>query len=172
MKSSRIIAFSSILSALSVVLLFLGSATQILDLSCAALASIAVVFTVIEFGGIWPYLIYAVTSVLSLILLPDKFAAIVYTAFAGYYPMIKLAVEKLRRLPVEWLIKTAVFNAALSVIIAASRFVFHIPDETVAFTWIVYAVSNAVFILFDIALSRLITLYMVNLRHRLKFFKR
>lgn len=173
MKKSRAVALSAVLSALGVVLLFIGSASQVLDLSCAALASIITVFAVIELKGGWPFLIYAVTSALSLLLLPDKFAALIYLLFAGYYPMLKNAVEKLRKPVIEWIIKLAVFNAALTGVVWASREILKLPDdELIGLTWAVYLLGNAVFALYDVALTRLISLYLFNLRKRFKFLNK
>ena len=171
MKNSRILALSALLSALGVVLLFVGSASQILDLSCAALASMIVLYAVIEMGGAWPYLIYAVTSLISILILPDKFAALIYLLFAGYYPILKKAIEKIRKLIPEWIIKIVVFNAALTGVIWASKEILGLPDEEIAFKWIVYLVCNAVFVVFDLALTRIITAYYASFRKRFKFLK-
>ena len=172
MNSTRKLALSAVLSALSVVLLFVGSASQVLDLSCAALCSVIVIFAIIELRGPWPYLIYAVTSLLSVLLLPDKFAAVIYLLFAGYYPAVKRLIEKLRRPIPEWIIKIVLFNGALSLIIWTSKRILGLPDEEIAFSVIVYAVCNAVFILYDIAMTKLITFYYIKLRPRFRFLNK
>ena len=79
----------AMLSALGVVLLLIGSFVEVMDLSAAAIASLLCVFAVIEYGGASPWLIFAVTSVLSMVLLPTKTPALMYLAFFGYYPIIK-----------------------------------------------------------------------------------
>ena len=168
MKQTKLIAVGAVLCAVGVVLLYLGSVSQVLDLSCAALASILVTYAVIEMRGIWPYLVYIVTSLLSLLLLPDKFGAVVYTVFAGYYPIVKYYVEKMMHGVAEWAVKLILFNAALTGVILISKKVLMMPDDEIAFKWIVYLVCNVVFILFDIALTRLITLYLVKFRKRFK----
>jgi hypothetical protein len=89
MKSAKRVALSAILCTLGVLFLYIGSVLEILDLTMGALASVIVIFSVIEMGGKSPYLIYAVTSVLSLLLLPNKFPAFLYFAFAGIYPILK-----------------------------------------------------------------------------------
>ena len=93
-KTTLRLTLSAIICALSVVLLWLGGLIQILDLSVAVLVSMLVVFAVIELRGKYPYLIYAVTSVLSFLLLPVNSAAMTYVLFAGYYPIIKALLEK------------------------------------------------------------------------------
>ena len=85
-KATRRLAVSAVLAALGVVLLLLGSLVQVLDLSMAAIASLLVVFAVIEIGGKYPILIYLVTSVLSLLLLPVKTAALIYLCLRAIIP--------------------------------------------------------------------------------------
>ena len=69
-KGTRALALSAVFSALGVVLLALGSLLQVLDLTMAVLASFLVILAVIELRGRYPYLIYAVTAVLGLLLCP------------------------------------------------------------------------------------------------------
>ena len=101
------------LSALGVVFLYLGAIIEVLDLSLAAFSSLLVVFAVIELGGYWPWLVYLVTGLLALLLLPQKFGAVVYLLFTGYYPMVKRFAES--RLPrlLALALKWATFNLSL-----------------------------------------------------------
>ena len=172
MKKNRLLATSALLSALGVVILLMGSISQVLDLSMAVITSIIIIYAVIELKGAWPYLIYAVTSVLSLLLLPDKFVAMVYAAFAGYYPILKFILEKrLPRIP-EWIIKIVVFNAALSVVVFVSTHLLHIPAEEISFGWLLYLGGNVVFVIYDLALTNLISFYFFKLKKRLGLNKR
>ncbi len=172
MKKSRLLAVSALLSALGVVILLMGSVIQVLDLSMAVIASIIIIYAVIELNGTWHYLIFAVTSLLSLLLLPDKFVAIVYTAFAGYYPILKFIFEKKFPRVIEWIAKLAVFNAALSAITFISIHLLHIPAEELSFGWLLYLAGNVVFIIYDFALTNLISFYFFKLRKRLGITKR
>ena len=60
------------LAALGVVFLYIGSVVQVMDITMAVVASLCCTFAVIEFGGSYPWLVYAVTGVASLIVLPQK----------------------------------------------------------------------------------------------------
>ena len=84
-KNTKRLAISAILSAASVAVMYIGCLTP-LDYTAIAIASIAVVFAVIELNGKYTYLIYVVTSVLSLLILPNKASALMYTMFFGFYP--------------------------------------------------------------------------------------
>ena len=83
-KTHRL-AVCAILSALGVVLIYFGSLIEVLDMSAAVLASVGCIFAAIEFGGAYPWLIYAVTGVLSLILVPNPISALMYILFFGFY---------------------------------------------------------------------------------------
>ena len=159
-------ALASLLSALCFLMLFAGSIITVMDLSAAALASLIVVVATIEIGSFYPYLIWLVTSILGLLLLPDKFGSLVFLCFSGYYPMLKSALERL--MPgVSWVLKLICFNIALSAILALAKFVFLIDDTSLTFSIVVYAVCNVTFLLFDIALSKLLCFYFVKIRTRI-----
>ena len=108
-NKTRVLALCSLFSALGVIILYMGSLIEVIDLSMAVIASLLVIVAVIEIGGIYPWLIYAVTSALSFLLLPNKFVAVVYFAFAGFYPILKEKIEKVKGL-ICAVLKLGVFN--------------------------------------------------------------
>ncbi|MBQ4055249.1 MAG: hypothetical protein IJD17_06000 [Clostridia bacterium] len=167
MKKVRSLSTSAVLSALGVVILLLGSVIQVLDLSMAVIASIIIIYAVIELRGYWPYLIYAVTSLLSLLLLPDKFVAVVYALFCGYYPALKFIFEKKLPRIAEWTAKLAVFNLSLSAVVFISVRLLHIPETELFFGWLLYVGGNFVFVIYDMALTNLISFYFFKLKKRL-----
>jgi len=157
------------LSALSVVILYLGSLIDVLDASMAVIASLACVIAVIEFGKAAPWLIYSVTSVLSLLLLGNKSGAVMYAAFFGFYPILKEVFEKRSKI-VSWILKEVTFNIALVVCFLIIRFGIFvgIPPIPIAMYIIGAVLLEAVFVLYDIALTRLISVYIFKIRKRLK----
>ena len=181
------ITISAILSALGVVTQFLGAMIETLDLSMAALASFFCIFSVIELGGAYPWLIYAVTSVLSIVLMPYSLGGWFYLLFFGFYPILKEKIEALKR-PLSWGIKLIVLNIALifGTFIAYllifgklennsffDAFFFVFGGEKTG-KWVAvgtYALFNGVFVLYDVALTRLITFYVFKLRKKFKIFK-
>lgn len=166
-KRSRNIALSAILCSLGVLFLYVGSVLEILDLTMGALASVIVIFAVIEMGGKSPYLIYTVTSLLSVLLLPNKFPALLYVVFAGIYPILKEKFERLHFI-ISWILKLSVFNTSLLILIFFTKYLFHIPDTDMDFKWIVFGLGNATFVLYDVAISKVITFYLIKIRSMLK----
>ena len=171
-KATRALAASAVLAALGVILLAIGSLVDVLDLTTAVLASICVTFAVIELGGKYPYLIFAVTAVLGLLLLPGKSAAFAYLAFFGYYPIVKAALE--RRLPTALclLVKIVVFNAVLAVVLVVTLKVLTLYAVPHAWYYAFLPLFTPVFVLYDLALTRLISLYLRKWRDRFSFLRK
>ena len=158
------------LSALGVVLLYLGSVVEVVDISMAVIASLFCVFAVIEYGGSAPWLVFSVTAVLSLILLPNKTPAVMYAFFFGFYPILKEQFEKMKSVT-AWILKEIVFNVALVLIFFAVKYLLTIPDMLFTMYVILVVGCEVVFVLYDIALTRLISLYVYRLRKRFKLKK-
>ena len=169
-KRTKYMVVSAMLSALGVIFLSLGSLIEVLDISVAVIASFLCIYAVIEIGGIYPWLIWATTSVLAMILPLQKTPVIFYACFAGFYPILK---EKLEKHPtrVALPIKLIVFHASLLLMYAGMKLFAPEALEGNEFGWILlaaYAVSLVVFFLYDFALTRLITLYLYRFRNRFK----
>ena len=171
MKNGRIkqLTVCALLAALGVVMLSIGPLIDVLDASLAVLASIVCIIAVIEYGKAAPWLVFAVTATLSLVLQPQNSAALMYLLFFGYYPILK---EKLERLPrvLSWVIKELIFNIAMAACIVLIKLLF-LPDAVVTVgTYVILVVlCEVVFVLYDVALTRLITFYIYKLRPRFKF---
>lgn len=166
MKKTKKLALAAILSALGVVVLLLGSIITVLDLTAVALASILIMLAVIEIRGAYPYLIWLVTGVLSMLLLPDKFGALVYLVFGGIYPIFKAMYERLHP-ALSWILKFGTFNAMLAIMILIASYVMGLTETGLAFTLPVFALCNFTFFIYDIATTHLVTLYLVKLRKTL-----
>lgn len=168
MTKTHKMVMSAVLSALSVAAIYLSSFTP-LDLTVIALTSLGVFFAVIELGGKYPLLIYAVTGILVLLLLPDKTTALIYVMVVGWYPMAKVVFERYHYV-VAWALKLSAFNTALLAAIVVTVYVLHIPDDdTLAMKITVILLANVTFVMCDLLATRLIQLYMVKIRPRLGF---
>lgn len=150
--------------------LSLGSLIGTLDLTAAALASFLVVLLHIEIGKRWAVLYWAVAALLSLVIMPQNSAALFF-AVAGLYPLLKAVLERLPRV-FEWVTKLLVFGALLAGYILLAKFVFMLPDEALSgwMLWALVGTATAAFVLYDIAVSRLIIYYGLRLRHRVARF--
>jgi len=175
MKNTRKLALSALLSATGVIFLLFGSFLQVLDLTAAALASFVIVLAVIEIGGKYPVLIYFSVSLISILILPYKMPAVFFIAFTGVYPLLKAQFER-RHPAVSWTLKLSTFNVMLGLLIFFIRIL--LPRELIdlreninfleTFEILVFLLANAAFIIYDIAVTSIINIYIVKVRKLLK----
>lgn len=167
MKTNRTkkLAFSAIVTALSVVFLYVGALFDVLDLSAAAFASLCVLWVTVEFGTRWALAVYAATALLALLLLPTKLPAVLYVGLFGYYPPLKAFYEQKLHGALVWVAKVVTMNAAVFVMILIVRYV---AAEALWFEILLLVTANIVFVIYDIALTRLMRAYVLVWRKRLR----
>lgn len=166
-KQTKFLTVSAMLSALGTVLLCLGGYLGDLDLTAAALASFFCVYAVIEIGGAYPWMIWIVTTFLTLLLSHNKYPALFYV-FIGAYPIIKALLERLPR-GISLLLKLFYFHLSLALGWCALR-IFAPAEALLSLDWLLvatYALAVAAFLIYDLALTRIITFYLRRLRGRL-----
>ncbi len=167
-KEIRKISLSSILAALSTVLIIAGGVFEILDMTSAALGALIVYIADIEIKGKYPFLIYATTCILSLIFMPLTTATLYYIAFFGYYPIIKKAVKKLPKLYAR-IICFVVFNLSMLVIMLLFKTIFAMQNEPVLIYVLLLITLNVFFICFDYVLGVFSVIYIHKIKPKLNF---
>lgn len=180
MSQSAKTAIGGMTAALSVVLM-LPTVMGLWTYALPAFAGILVMFIIIELDKKWATGIFVAVSLLSLILLPNKEAAVFYFCFFGNYPIIKCLLESAKMPRVlEYIIKFAVFNAEVLLAGFIMVKVFGVPmaeflgiEGETAF-WVEYAlpitlaVGNVTFILFDRLLTMMVTIYLIKWQKRFR----
>ena len=167
-KRTKYLTVSAMLTALSVVILSLGALIDVLDITTAIFASFLCIYAVIELRGAYPWLIWLATSILAFLLLPIKTPAIFYALFAGFYPILKEKLEKLKP-PISISLKLVTFHVCLAgIYLLLSLF---IPDalDLGGLWWLpilLYVLCLFCFVVYDFALTRLITFYLVKMKKR------
>ena len=167
MKTTKKIAFSAMLSALSVLLLLFGSLTVIGDTLCTILASFCIAIAVCEFGYKEAISIYLVATVISLIILPIRDPAYYFAAFFGYYPVIKSFSERFKK-GLEYTIKIVSFSTAFIFLTLLYKIVLA-PEINLSWYPIpVFIAGIVVILVYDCAMTLCITEYISKLRKLLK----
>ena len=115
---SQKIALCGVLSALSVVVLLVGNVLQIGTYAAPMLASFLLIPVLEDYGKKYALLLYAVVSLLSLFLVPDKELVLFYVLVLGYYPVLRVRLNNIRRGVLRWMAKFGCFNAAVVVMYA------------------------------------------------------
>lgn len=171
MKQSGKVALGGMLIALSVVIL-IPSALEAFVYTLPAMASMLTMFAVIELDKKWAVGVYVATSILGLLLVPNKEAVVLYVAFFGYYPIVKAILESKLPRVAEYILKFLIFNVSIIIAYVALIKVFGMPYDKLMgiegetgfiadyIVPIMLVLGNIVFIVFDIAVTRIITVYL------------
>ena len=150
-------ALGGVMAALALVIMCLGGlipfATFVCPMLCILLLQLVAMLCGKRIGWAW----YGAVAILSILLGPDKEGSALFL-FLGFYPLVK---PKLEKLPLSWLWKALLFNAAIMLMytllihlfgMAALAAEFHqMGTVLLALTLIM---GNATFFLLDKILSR------------------
>ncbi len=176
-NQTKKLTLSACLAALAVALLYVASLIEVLDLTAVFIASLFVAFAVVQLGHPWHWLVYVTSGILSLLLVPNKFAAAEYALLVGMLPILKLYLERLPRL-VAGILKCLVFNLLYTGCLLLSCFVLGMPivGETlfgiyfpVSAIWVtLYVMGNVAGLLYDYLLTKLAILYDYRFRTRVE----
>lgn len=180
MSQSAKTAIGGMTAALSVVLM-LPTIVGLWTYALPAFAGILIMFAIIELDKKWAAGIFVAVAVLSLMLLPNKEAAVFYTCFFGNYPILKAIIEK-RNMPrvLEYIIKIAFFNASVLAAAFIMLKLFGMPLAELLGTegetawWVEFAVpitvaiANVTFIAFDYLLTVMVTIYLAKWQKRFR----
>ena len=174
MKQSSKCAIGGIVSALSLVLMISVAIIPFLTYALPALAGVLIIFIVIEIDKKWAFGVYSAVGILAFLLVHDKEVAMMYIAFFGYYPIIKALLESKIPVALGWIIKVLLFNVTMVAAYLVLIYVMGISiDEIDEYgkmaVPMLLGAGTVAFVAYDIALTRIITLYMLKWR---KYFKR
>lgn len=173
-KVSTRVAFCGMFAALMLVVMLLGTAIPMTLFLCPALAGALAIPIVWEFGSKAGLLLYAAVSLLSLLLAPDKEAALLFVFLLGWYPILRPKLQHIPSAPLRVAVKLGICVGAVCAVYGLLLFVFTMPDlQTEAEAWtlpllLVMAVLGCVvFLLYDQLLARCRALYVSRLRPKI-----
>lgn len=169
--SSKNIALGGVLTALTLVLLYLTLLIPTNTLTLLTLASFMVPVALIRANLKTAILVYSASSLLSLIFVPGY--ALHYILFFGCYGIIKSLIERLDRFTLEWTLKLIFFNVICigffkafvtlfdpnfisRILEVGEKFFPTLPSMGLIVLWLA---AQLVFMVFDYALTLLVDLY-------------
>lgn len=159
------LTFSSILVALTIVLLALNTIMPISTLSILTLASALIPISIIKTTLRSSFLVYVSSSILGLLLLP-KNIVILYIMFFGIYGIVKFLIEKLNNRLFEISLKL-IFSSFI-LIIYYLIFNSFVNLTTIDLPlYIIFIGANIVFLIYDRALTMLISIYLEKFNKRI-----
>ena len=167
---------------MAVVMLGLGAIITVLDMTASAVAALVLLPILLCYGRKYAWLAYAVTAVLGVLLMPQSFATWMYAGLAGFYPMIKMKLDRLPRL-LGWLVKLALLTVVLMLYLSVFYFImlggegsfadaflkgFGEADGTPIMAYAAVGLSVLIFVLFDMLIDRVLVLYYVKWQKRVE----
>ena len=161
------------MTALAVTVMLLGGMIPVATFCCPALAGVLLLPVVAECGRRVALGAYAAIAALSLILCPDKEAALLF-AFLGYYPVVKWRLDRIGR---KWLrrgLKALIMDGAVALMYALIFFVFRLDrimadyaDMTRVMLVAFIIAGGVTLALYDVMLGAMAFVYMTKLRPKL-----
>lgn len=127
---------------------------------------------VIEIDCKWALLSYLASAVL-VFLWAEPESRLIYVFFLGYYPILKAVLERMKKPVLEWLIKMLSFNGAVLLVYLLFAKAFGVSLEDFGTlgkygAYILLALGNIVFVVYDFAVSRMASVYIVMVKPKLK----
>ncbi len=171
------VSLGGIITALSIVFMFMTGLLPLFVYVIPALCGAMLLIIAIEISSTWSYLTYAAISVLSLLLVPDKEAALLYVFLMGFYPTLKLRLDKIKPIALSYTVKLLIYNLLIVLyynitirIISSSSLQEDMGEFGRYGIYIFWAVTNVVFLIYDIAIGRLMGLYLDWIRKKILKF--
>ena len=156
--NAKAIALGGVLAALAVVIMCLGGLIPVATYVCPVLCMVVLCWVSQLCGTRIGWAWYGAVAVLSLLLGPDKEAAILFV-FLGYYPIIKPGIDKLFA---SWLLKFLYFNAMILLsyslliwILGMDQILADFKDVGMVVTGITLVLGNVVLFTLDFILLRI-----------------
>ncbi len=168
------VSLGGIISALSLFFMFLTGFMPLFVYVIPALTGAMLLIIYVEINARWAFFTYISVALLCLFITPDKEASLLYIMFLGYYPLLKILIEKIKSTVSVWVLKLTAYNVMIvayyQVII---RVVVNVDlTEDIGSlgkygALIFLGITNLIFILYDIAISRLKDLYIKWFRKKI-----
>lgn len=143
--------------------------------SIPAMSGILIMLLMLEFDKKTSFISYIAVSFLSLILVADKEAVLVFIFFFGNYPIVKSYIERLTNIVVSYLIKLVYFNTVVMLIYYLSIFMLGMGDLVEGYDDIAHLIEigllvlgNFVFFFYDYTLTIFVPYYFSKIKPKFK----
>lgn len=170
-KKSTQIALGGLSAALCIVVMLCTFMLPFATYALPMLAGVVLIPMAIEMGFTHAFIAYCAVSMLSLIMIPDREAALMFIAFFGYYPILLFKLDKIKSRLLRIPLKLFIFNfsllAAYGVIIFLFRLNYVAEELSHGFGFILLLIANIFFPVYERALRVFTALYIHRIRKRL-----
>jgi len=163
-SSSQRIALSGILASCTVLALFLATILPTNRIFFYGLSSFFAAIIVLEFGPRAGGVFYTATSILAIIIIPNKLRLVPYIFILGLYPIWKLRSEQQRNMVLQILIKLLYLNiSTLITYFIVTRLLF--INLILPFNFIlIFFALQILFFIYDYAFTLFIRFYVTRIK--------
>lgn len=174
MRESSKAALGGIISALAITVMLITYFSPLLVYTAPPFAGLLLIVIVNEMGNKWAFGTYAAISLLSVFLIADKESAVFFTMFFGYYPILKLIIDrKISLRPIRILLKLLIFNGSIFSAVWICMFVFSIDYDDITSNGPVMLILfvvllNVLLFIFDILIGRIQFIYDAKFRKKIR----
>lgn len=164
-KLSYKVALGGVLASIALLSMFLTGFGPFLTYICPMFAGMLMIIIVVEVSPAWAFATYIAISILSVFMTPDKEANLIFIFILGYYPILKVILERLKSKILEYLLKFLIFNVAVLSCYWLLINIFMLNVLQDLSDWGKYGVlaflgfANIVFLIYDFFLSSVANFY-------------
>lgn len=165
------VALGGIVAALCLMTMVMAGVFPILYIAAPMVAGVLLVILVQEVSTGWAALTYAATAVLSVFVVPDREATLMFVLFFGYYPLLRPKIKKLPTKLLRLLAKLGLYQLFLVADYLLTVYVLGLPTFDEFAPWVLPLldlVATAVFVMYDSLLDGLTAFYHQVVRRRLR----
>ena len=150
-------ALGGILVALTIVTLYLTLLIPTNTIAIMTLSSLYIPICIIRSNVKTSIFVYITSTIVSFFILPINYS-LMYALFFGVYGLVKHFIERMNKMTIEIVIKLVFFNISLTIGLAALN-LLGVNLEMKFSLGIIYLLAQPVFLVYDYALSVLISMY-------------
>ncbi len=168
------IALGGIIASLCILCMFLTGVIPMFYLLLPMAASGLIYIMALETSPYWGFLTYVSVGLLSLIITPNKDAALVFLLFFGYYPLLRPKIDQKLMKLVAFLLRLGIFNAAVMVffwgsvyLLGADELLESLGDYGKYGGYILLGVANLMFLSYDYIIGTFPAIYRRHLKTRI-----
>ncbi len=163
------IALGGILTALTVVFMYIASFVPGLELTMFAISSFFVAIMVIETGPKGGLIMFLAAAVIGFVLIPNKIGIAPYLLLFGYYGIAKYYIEKINKLVPELAIKACLFLLTFGIGFFLFQEVFLGQIELPDYPLPILAIGGVVaFLVYDRIYSIAIMFYINKVKNKIR----
>lgn len=162
------LVFCSIISVLSFIALYFSAILANFSLVAFAISILILCVTVDECGPRWGLISGIVVGLLGFIFMPNKMILLPYALYFGYYPVLKLYIERINKTWIELILKVGSFSLAMLAVYAIARLFIPANEIMDSPIYVMAGLLEVTFLLFDRAVTQNIALYRKYISKRIR----